>query len=379
MEGMEAPLEPGFGPEESIPDATERGSLASLGLAPAEPTAALPVAEAEPAPFRGEEETLAMRPQSEATREPQARKPSHLRLVASTATADLPAADRRQSFSGRAFGPNAPDEPLPAPSRIQPIAEDSVNLMREESVMALAEAARAGRGARFVARARDWGDSIVQAPRIASAVVAGASRSAWRRFLRMPLKNQLMVAAAPYLGIAVVVGGFLLLRAEPEAATVPIAPIATQTEPTPKTVAAPVVPVAPIVPAAAPVAPAPAAPVAPAPAAPVAAAPVVAAESVAPATKTVEKPVGLQAEAHTLAARTTLWVRPEAGADKATVLRPGSVVALYRAFPAPEGWVLVQSQKGSVGFVSEAVLSGQAEAPPKATRRSKRKLPPLPL
>ena len=56
-----------------------------------------------------------------------------------------------------------------------------------------------------------------------------------------------------------------------------------------------------------------------------------------------------------------LYVRPNPQSTRATRLPTGQVVRTYPAFDAPKGWVLGQSEKGTVGFISTRHIAGRPD------------------
>lgn len=75
--------------------------------------------------------------------------------------------------------------------------------------------------------------------------------------------------------------------------------------------------------------------------------------------------------ARVLPRASALYSRPTAEAHRAASLRNGHMVTVYEGFPAPEGWILARSEKGTVGFMSTLHLDGERD--PRIDRHRRRK------
>ncbi len=59
--------------------------------------------------------------------------------------------------------------------------------------------------------------------------------------------------------------------------------------------------------------------------------------------------------------RSALFIRPDVEVARAARLPAGARLTVYPRFPAPAGWVLAQSAKGTIGFLSRRHLAGQPD------------------
>ena len=66
-----------------------------------------------------------------------------------------------------------------------------------------------------------------------------------------------------------------------------------------------------------------------------------------------------------------LYSRPSGDAKRAAFLRNGHVLTVFEDFPAPDGWILARSEKGTVGFVSALHLDGERD--PRIDRRRRKR------
>lgn len=299
---------------------------------------------------------------------------SHLRLVPSepdhgAGTEDLPpeasavpAEDTLESpepaasepapiSEARAFGTNPPRGASVIPSPKAPMPEWTPALRRQESVIEEAAALRSGPSRylkdalRFVRAHAPKGltEQLLQL----SARCGGAALRILHRFERLPRRQQLFWVGAPYVAAMVLVVLLLSMRSGDEAATqvaLTTPPAASQASLNPVPVVQAVLPP-------------------PAPAKPIA-------EAEAPVLAPTPKPP----EAVTLPRRTKLFIRADAKARRPISLRAGTELSVFEDFPAPEGWRLVQTKKGSVGFVSARHLDDQPDPQVDAlTKRKKRR------
>jgi len=81
----------------------------------------------------------------------------------------------------------------------------------------------------------------------------------------------------------------------------------------------------------------------------------------------------LPTEARVLPRRSRLFVRADPKSRRPIRLRKGTELTVYPTFPAPEGWQLVQTKKGTVGFVSALHLEGKADPRVDRRRRGRRR------
>lgn len=199
------------------------------------------------------------------------------------------------------------------------------NVRREDSVIAEINAARNEPLWKVGAVARRMSTQI----RGAVDVLHDSSRGALRRFESLPRSKQIMWVAAPYVGAAFLVGLLMALDDEEsvEISAVPV-PAAIAAKPAPKPVQAKVVE----------------APSLPAPAAP-----------------------KVERETHQLPVHATLYARPDSDLKVARV-KP-QLLTVYPDFPTEEGWVLVVTEKGTVGYLEKARLDGDPE--PKKGKKKK--------
>jgi hypothetical protein len=208
---------------------------------------------------------------------------------------------------------------------------DAPNVRREESVIAEIARARNEKLWRVGAVARRMSTQIKRSVD----VLHESSRGALRRFESLPRSKQILWVAAPYVGAAFLVG---LLMAIDEKETVAITavpvPAAVEANPSPQPIIAEA--------AAAAVAEAPAPPTAPAPRSP------------------------MVKERHQLPVYATLYARPDDELKVARV-RP-QLLTVYPDFPTEEGWVLVMTEKGTVGYLERARLDGDPEPKTKKKR-----------
>jgi hypothetical protein len=200
---------------------------------------------------------------------------------------------------------------------------DAPNVRREDSVIAEIARARSDKLWKVGVVARRMSTQIKRSVD----VLHDSSRSALRRFESLPRTKQIMWVAAPYLGAAFLVG---LLMAFDEKETVEIT-----ASPVPMAEAKPQAPEVPEVP-----------------------------EVVTQPVKAPE-PQGFKKETHQLPVHATLYARPD-GELKIARVRP-QLLTVYPQFPTDEGWVLVVTEKGTVGYVEKARLEGDPE--PKAKKK----------
>lgn len=269
---------------------------------------------------------------------------SHLRLVSSP--------PRSSASEGRAFGTNPPRGPTPPPARgpgLNASLDDwAPPLRRPESVIEEAESLRNHRAYQlkkaWAQIAALWPQGAPDGTRALVSVarrLGEATLSVLHRFERLPRRMQVLAVAAPYLAAMGLVAYLLSSRGqEPTAPTVALV------------VAAPEAAIAPVVPV-------PAAP--PADAAPVAA--------------VVATPPQWVNEPATLPRASRLFVRADARAKRPIPLRAGTELTVFTSFPAPEGWRLVQTKKGTVGFVSTLHLDDKDDpnVEPRAQPRRRRR------
>lgn len=313
----------------------------------------------------------------------------HLRLVSEAEPATPPRLEGEgqptlppeDTASGRAFGTNPPRGPTPPPVADRALhaqLEDyTPPLRREESVLEEAEALRH----RNLFRLRRWGaglkaslpDGLVRrAPDVralarplvdrgvrAASRVGDVSLVALRRFEKLPRKKQLLWVAAPYAVALVLVG--LLIGSSADEEVTPLAAEPTE----PGLVAAPPPAPEPAAEAAEAAAQAPADEAPEPSSAPERAVLMPAADAAEP------EPAGLTTEQVRLPRRTKLFVRADARSRRPIRLRRGTALTVYPDFPTPEGWRLVQTEKGTVGFVSALHLADQPD--PRVDRRRRRR------
>jgi hypothetical protein len=329
-------------------------------------------------------------------------KSGHLRLVSEPRPEPAPAAkeeaaaepkrrrpprapSRARSTSGRAFGTNPPRTPTPppvsAPVLKAELDEWTPPLRREESVIQEAAALRGGnlqkaRSALSGLGARAMSSGLHAATRVGEVSVLGL-----RRFEKLPRRAQVAWVVAPYALAALVALVLTLRSGEPEEApaeaTLVSAPVPAEA-PAPVT-AAPVMAAAPVAaaaptpvegaePAPSPEALAEAAAVHAAATAKVAAALQVALPTPAPAGE------ALAGEAKVLPRTSALYRRPDGKRAGAVPLSAGTALQVFPSFPAPQGWTLALTGKGTVGYLSLKHLADQADpALDGAKKKSRRK------
>lgn len=218
-------------------------------------------------------------------------------------------------------------------------------LRRDESVIAAAYAARSSPMARaksFWARTRS---SLQDGSQSLTSVLGETGLSALQRFEQLPRKSQLLLVAAPYAGALILALVLFQLRGKAEA---------TEALPTPA---------------------------APVPAAVVATvAPVSLNTKVAepePAIVSPPKVTPMHGVKRVLLDKAILLGRPDTEGPQVVKLRPGTSLSTYPEFPAPAGWILVQSEKGTVGFLEQAAFdrspAPKAAAPAKAKKKLRRR------
>lgn len=242
--------------------------------------------------------------------------------------------------------------PLPPPTEF---GDANPNIRREESV--IAEAQFVKNDALFQARryARRASSIVADHGYRFASTIGERSVAAIKRFEALPRKKQILWVFAPYLVAAVLVLLLLQLRSgEPRAATAPAAnpPAAAAVADVraPEAVEDPPL-------------------IAPRPLPPPAAKTAVAKTDVAKTDEVGSPDVGAGIP-RTLPRRTRLLSRPEPGRHSAR-LRKGAEVTVFPDFPAPDGFVLAQSSKGTVGFLSVLHLEGQSD--PALDKRKKRR------
>src|SRR5688572_29072683 len=210
-----------------------------------------------------------------------------------------------------------PPEAIP-PEKVKP------NVRREESVIAELAQARSGSLHRAAAQIKEAVD-----------VLHDSSRSALRRFESLPREKQIMWVAAPYVGAAFLVGLLLAFDAGGDGPVeiTPVTPAIAETLappiPTPTPEIARLAPTAPL---------------------------------------TTAGPIAK--ETHQLPIRATLYARPD-GELKIAQVRP-QLLTIYPDFPAAEGWVLVMTEKGTVGYLEKARLEGEPEPSKKGKKKKVR-------
>ncbi len=232
-------------------------------------------------------------------------------------------------------------EPRPnEPTQLRPDLAPRVR--NEDSVVAEIVRARGDTLWKVGAMARRMSNDLKDAV----VVLHDSSRSALRRFESLPRRKQLMWVAAPYLGAAFLVGLLLALNSAAHG-PVAISPISTA-------IAEPAAPPVTPMPDLQPVTP-------PAPA----------------VERTPEPPPAPAPEPvlRELPVRAVLYVRPDIRYNAAAHLRARSQVTVYTDFPAPEGWVLAVSEKGTVGYLEAARLEG-APADRRPHRHKKKRVRP---
>ena len=75
----------------------------------------------------------------------------------------------------------------------------------------------------------------------------------------------------------------------------------------------------------------------------------------------------------TLPRASALFSRPSGTSNRAALLRQGHVLTVFETFPAPDGWVLARSEKGTVGFISTLHLAGKEDPRIEGRKRRKRR------
>ncbi len=296
------------------------------------------------------------------------RSTSHLQLVREDSVSEVtefPDAPPEDAAASRAFGTNppagAPEGPAPHPE----IEDWTPPLRRQESVIEEAEDLRHHHRAKL----RNLSNRVraltqTGGPQISRAGVSFASRigetafAALRRFEKLPRSRQLLWVAAPYCGAIVLAFALFAARSANET---PIQPTSDTVELETQAPATPKAPVAAIAPKAE-------VPIEPETQAP---APVDVVPEVAVAAAS-EAPAAQSSEPITLSRKSKLFVRADAKSKRPIGLRKGTQVTVFADFPAPEGWRLVQTKKGSVGFVSTLHLEGKKDPRIDKKRRRRR-------
>lgn len=219
-------------------------------------------------------------------------------------------------------------------------------LRRDESVIAAAYAARSSPMARaksFWARTRS---SLQDGSHSLTSVLGETGLSALQRFEQLPRKSQLLLVAAPYVGALILALVLFQLRGKTDGAE------ALPPPPAPTPASAVVAAIAPVQLSAAPKEPEPA---------------IVSPPKVTP----------LHGVKRVLLDKAILLGRPDLDGPQVVKLRPGTSLATFPEFPAPAGWILVQSEKGTVGFLEQAAFdrspAPKAPAPAKAKKKLRRR------
>lgn len=269
-------------------------------------------------------------------------------------------------LSGVAFGARGTGtgfSQTPAHVSVPPESSRPV-LRREESVLQEAARVRNSPVHRIGRAAGHLRTQLSTAGRALAVRVTESGVAAMRRFERMPRWKQVLWVAAPYASALALVGFLMLSRpgavdvmAEPLPAERPTVPIASSAQEGPAS-----------------------ANQAPDPAeAQSAALPEVGADpdDGAPRIEEAEEqtslaPTRLVRQKITLPRGSALYIRPTAEVIRSARLRAGHVVTIYPDFPAPEGWVLGQSEKGTVGFISTLHLAGQRDPQIDRARRRRK-------
>lgn len=291
--------------------------------------------------------------------------------------------NRPRGPSGRAFGTNPPRGPTPPPTvneALQAQLEDfTPALRREESVIEEAEALRHRnlyRARRWLAKltgrrpapSSDGKPAVAQAGLRLASSIGNHTLSALRRFEKLPRTQQLVFALAPYL-LALVLVAVLLGSSGTQApapapaeapaekivaldALAPEPPPATADRPTPSDRAEPKTEALALV------------------APPPARAPT-ALDAPDAAASVPSETTALPSEQRVLPRRSKLFVRADPKSRRPIRLRKGTVLTVFPTFPAAEGWRLVQTKKGTVGFVSALHLAGERD--PKVDKRRRRR------
>lgn len=291
--------------------------------------------------------------------------PSHLQLVRQDSVSEVtefPAAPEDDATAGRAFGTNPPAGATPqGPTARRGVEDWTPPLRRQESVIEEAEDLRHHHRAKL----RNLSQQIrtltqTGAPQVSRAGVSLASRigetafAALRRFEKLPRSRQLLWVAAPYCAAIVLAFALFAARAGNET---PILPASDTVELKTEAPAAPTTPVAAIAPTAG----------AQMPSDAELAAQAVIAEPEPEATNEGNAP----AEIVTLSRKSKLFVRADARSKRPISLRSGTQVTIYADFPTPEGWRLVQTKKGTVGFISSLHLEGKKD--PRIDKKKRRR------
>lgn len=245
----------------------------------------------------------------------------------------------RKRSADATVGGNLERFPLPPPTEF---GAPDVEIRNEESVVAEAMHIKSDTMWRVKQYARRASTVMSKQTYAIANSLGDQSVAAIRRFESLPRQKQLLWVAAPYFVAAILVVVLLQVRTgEPQAATnaIPALPetteVADATDNATDDVDVPLV---------------------------------------APRKKVADDDIGDPdigaGVERTLPRRTRLFSRPEAGPHSAK-LRKGAKVKVFPDFPAPDGFVLAQSAKGTVGFLSVLHLEGEND--PAIDKKRKRR------
>lgn len=81
----------------------------------------------------------------------------------------------------------------------------------------------------------------------------------------------------------------------------------------------------------------------------------------------------IQGVVRVLPRASAIFSRPSGGSNRAALLRKGHVLTVFERFPAPDGWILARSEKGTVGFVSTFHLQGESDPRVEGRKRKRRR------
>lgn len=282
---------------------------------------------------------------------------------------------------GRSFGASG-RAPTPPALEVAALVAEPLPLRREESVIAEAAALRGGPMVALQKLKKRLGTlSSTRGLDFVNAV-AEVSLRGLERFQRLPRKKQLLWVATPYLCAALLVWVLFEMNrrgdGEAEGPVVAVDTTAPAAAPANTVVRVRVKPMEPETPEVERPEAAPAQVATPEVPTPEVPTPEAARE--APTAKTIAvepAAAALGGEARVLPVRSALYIRPDAAVAKAARLRAGSKLTVFSAFDAPEGWVLAQSEKGTIGFVSTLHLEGKRDPAidlePGTTKKTRRR------
>lgn len=302
---------------------------------------------------------------SEPRPEPEARPEPPRRRV----TRPLLAPSRVRSTNGRAFGTNPARSPTPPPVSMAikaELDEWTPPLRREESVIQEAAALRGGNLSKVKRSLGGLGSALLERGMPLVSRLGEAAVRAIRRFEKLPRRTQIALVAAPYL-LAALVALVLSARGGEEEVPTEAQLVAATPE-----VVAPEPPAAPTTSPDAVAAQAEAQAAAHAEEVRQAAEAKVAAALQA-TLPTADEAARMSGEARVLPRASALYRRPDGKYKGAVPLSAGTPVETFDRFPAPEGWTLALTQKGTVGYLSLLHLADEDDPRLETKAKVKRK------